>query len=336
VRSWGILCLLAKQSPLTAGDIDRIKGFAAERWFDLIYYPGMAAEERNRNITMATDDYGPAVAALLDPRQRANFLDSYPFAVGPVRDDAPFFHYFLKPGRLGEVYRLMGGKWQFFLEAGFIVPVVFVQVALLSLLLLLLPLLAGKEHRLRGTCGLGLLPYFALLGGGFMFVETALIQQLILLLEHPSFAVATVLAALLVSSGVGSLLSQSFPVLQRPATVAGIALLVILYSLALSTVSNILAPWALQAKIGAVFLLLTPLGLLMGIPFPSGLRTLGTTDPQLIPWAWLINGCCSVLAPILAIMLALLAGFSSVLTLGAASYGLACINLYLFQRADHG
>jgi hypothetical protein len=332
VRSWGTLCLLAKQSPLTAGDLERIKGFAAERWFDLMYYPGMAADESNRTIKMATDDYGPAIAAILDPRQRTGFLVGYPFAVDPVRDDAPFFNYFLKLSRFNEIYRLMGGKWQFFLEAGFIVPAILAQVALLSLLLLLLPLLAGKGHRLWEARGCGLLPYFALLGGGFMFVETALIQRLILPLEHPAFAVATVLAALLVSSGAGSLLSQRFPMLQRPATAAGIAFLVILYSLGLSAATNVLAPWALSAKIGAVFLILTPLGLLLGIPFPSGLRALGATEPLLIPWAWVINGCCSVLAPILAIMLATLAGFSTVLALGAAAYGLACVNLYCFQR----
>ena len=164
-----------------------------------------------------------------------------------------------------------------------------------------------------------------------MFVETALIQRLILPLEHPAFAVAAVLAALLVSSGAGSLLSQRFPMLQHPATAAGIALLVTLYSLVLPAVTASLSPLALPAKTGAVFLFLTPLGLLLGIPFPSGLRALGATEPLLIPWAWVINGCCSVLAPILAIMLATLAGFSTVLALGAAAYGLACINLYWFQ-----
>jgi hypothetical protein len=332
VRSWGTVCLLAKRSPLSADDLARISSFAAERWFDLVHPPGAAAGEGGRQLTAATDGYAPAVAALLDPLRRAGFLADYPFAVGPVRDDAPFFNYFLKSGRLGEVYRLMGGKWQFFLEAGGIVPAVLVQVALLSLLLVLLPLLAGQRSGRDGRRGRGLLPYFALLGGGFMCVETALIQRLILPLENPAFAVATVLAALLVSSGAGSLLSQSRPALQRPATAAGIAVLVILYSLALPAVSALLASWPLPLKLGAVFLWLCPLGLLLGIPFPSGLRLLGEREPRLLPWAWVINGCCSVLAPIMAIMLAIVAGFTAVLALGAAAYGLASLNLYLCLR----
>lgn len=334
VRSWGTLCLLAKRSPLTSGDLELINGFAAERWFDVVHPMGMVVGEGQRHMRPATDDYDSAFAALIDHRQRAGFLADYPFAVEPVRDDAPFFHYFIKLDRLGDIYRLMGGKWQFFLEAGGIVPVVLAQVALLSLLLLLLPFLAGQGHGLKGGRGCRLLPYFALLGGGFMFVEIALIQRLILPLEHPAIAVATVLAAVLVSSGAGSLLSQRHPGLQRPATVFGIALLVILYSLALPAVTAALAPFALPAKLGAVFLCISPLGLLLGIPFPSGLRTLGAAEPLLIPWAWVLNGCCSVLAPVLAILLATLAGFTVVLALGAAAYGLAGVNLYLVRRGS--
>lgn len=332
VRSWGTLCLLVKATPLTAGDIGKIKGFAEERWFDLLHYPGIVAGEANRFVKMLNDDYFQAVAALLDPNRRERFLEEYPFQIAAVRDDGPFFSYYLKPGRIGEIYRLMGKKWQFFLEEGLIVPAVFVQVALLSLLLVLLPLLAGKGLRTDSSRGSWLLPYFALLGCGFMFVETVLIQRIILPLENPSIAVATVLAAILVSSGAGSLLSQRCSWLQSPLTAAVIAMLVVIYSLSLPAASGLLAPWALPVKIAAVFLLFTPLGLLMGIPFPTGLRILGEAAPLLIPWAWVINGCCSVLAPILAIMLATLAGFTVVLTLGAAAYGLAFLNLYLFQR----
>lgn len=333
LRSWGTLSLLAKRTPLEGAEIERIRNFAAERWFDLLYYPGMVAGADERHVRSAGDDYARGCAALLDPQRRTSFLADYPFDIAPVRDDAPFFHYFLKAGRLGEVYRLMGGKWQFFLEEGGIVPVILVQVALLSLLLLLLPLLAGRRTRRERGRGRRLLPYFVLLGGGFMFVETALIQRIILPLENPAVAVATVLAALLVSSGAGSLLSQRRPALQHPATAAGIALLVLLYSLALPAASAVLAPWTLPLKVGTVFCLFIPLGLLLGIPFPSGLRTLGEAEPQLLPWAWALNGCCSVLAPLLAILLATVAGFSMVLVLGAAAYALASVNLYLFRRA---
>jgi hypothetical protein len=65
----------------------------------------------------------------------------------------------------------------------------------------------------------------------------------------------------------------------------------------------------------------------MGIPFPAGLRLLGRTAPELIPWAWTVNGAVSVLAPLLAIMIAMTAGFRGVLLLGAAAYFLAALLL---------
>ncbi|HEY5513380.1 MAG TPA: hypothetical protein VIK40_07035 [Geomonas sp.] len=329
VRSWGTLCLLAKRSQFTGQEIGAIRRFAAERWFDLLHYPGMESQEPDLFLKMPSDDYGRAFSALLSPDRRRKFLDDYLFDVAPVRDDRPFFGYFLKLGRAGEIYRAMGGKWEFFLAEGYIVPAVFAQAALVSLLLLLLPLWSGQRGGGRAR---GLLPYFALLGCGFMFVETALIQKIILPLENPSYAVATLLAALLVSSGTGSLLGQRFAPLRTPATAAVIAGLIVVYSLMLPAASAAIAPLALPVKIGLVFLLFLPLGLLMGIPFPAGLRTLGEADPLLIPWAWVINGTFSVLAPMLAVMFATVAGFSSVLFLGAAAYFLAFLNLRLFAK----
>lgn len=331
IRSWGTLCLLAKRSPLTPVDIAGIRGFCRERWFDTVYYPGIGADESNRYVRMRSDGYSRSVASLMSPEQRRSFVERYPFTIEPVRDDAPFFHYFLRPERIADIYRLMGGKWQFFLEEGGMVPALFCQVALLSAALLGLPLLAGGERRRRAAGGRWLLPYFALLGCGFMFVETALIQKLILPLETPSLAMATLLASLLASSGGGSLLSQRHDRLHSPWICALIAPLVVLQSLLLPWVSTQLAPWPLPFRVCALFLLAMPLGFLMGIPFPVGMRRLGEYAPPLIPWAWVINGCFSVMAPILAIMVAMMAGFSAVLMLGALAYCLACVNLRLFQ-----
>jgi hypothetical protein len=73
-----------------------------------------------------------------------------------------------------------------------------------------------------------------------------------------------------------------------------------------------------------------PLGLLMGIPFPTGLKILSEKNESLIPWAWAINGCFSVLAPILTIMLAMTAGFKMVLWTGALTYAMAFLVLRRF------
>jgi hypothetical protein len=56
-----------------------------------------------------------------------------------------------------------------------------------------------------------------------------------------------------------------------------------------------------------------------------GMRALGSRNHALIPWAWAVNGCFSVLAPVLAVMMAMAWGFSLVLLLGAAMYALAFV-----------
>jgi len=208
---------------------------------------------------------------------------------------------------------------------GYILPVVLVQAVAISVLLLALPALAWK--RTGVPYRKGFLRYFALLGLAYMFVEVALIQKFILPLENPPVAVAAVLALLLISSGIGSLLSHRYPRLSRPTTILLLALLVALCAIFLPSLSVITSPWPLPLR-GAFFCLLVAVpGTLMGIPFPAGLRLLGQVEPALIPWAWTVNGVFSVLAPPLAVMIAMSAGFRGVLLLGAAAYLLAFLIL---------
>jgi hypothetical protein len=68
---------------------------------------------------------------------------------------------------------------------------------------------------------------------------------------------------------------------------------------------------------------LAPLSFAMGLPFPGGLAWLNEDAPSLIPWAWAINGCASVIASVLAAIFALSWGFTVVMLMGAAAYALA-------------
>lgn len=330
VRSWGTVCIIVKRSPLTGGDITAIRGFAEKNRFDLAWLPGLTAAGSNVHVRMPSTDYFEAFRDILDPAARRRFTEKYLFDITPVGDDAPFFHYYLKLGNMGETYRVMGRKWLFFLEEGYILPAVFVQGALISLALVSLPAIAGRRWPRAGGRGRGgrwFIPYFALLGIGYMFVEIILIQKLILPLEAPPYAVATVLAALLVSSGAGSLLGERLPWLRGPATPCAISIMLLAYLPLLPRTTAPLLPFPLWARVMLVFLLLVPPGLLMGIPFPGGLKVLGKRDASLIPWAWAINGCCSVLAPPLAVMCAMGIGFGGVLALAAIAYFLASICL---------
>ncbi len=69
--------------------------------------------------------------------------------------------------------------------------------------------------------------------------------------------------------------------------------------------------------------ILTPLGLLMGMPFQADLRFLGQRTDQTIPWAWAINATTSVLGSVVAVLMALHYGFTAAAWFGAAMYFMA-------------
>ncbi|NTW79838.1 MAG: hypothetical protein HGB32_06780, partial [Geobacteraceae bacterium] len=328
IRSWGTVTILAKRSPFTAGETAAVRKFAREKRFDLAWLSGAEAGESNVHVRTRDFDYFNGFRAIISPTERGSFLNGYLFDVRPVWDEAPFFSHFLKLDRIPETFHAMGGKWQFFLDGGYILPVILVQAVVISALLLALPALAGKPGtRYARSARRSFLPYFALLGLAYMFVEVALIQKLILPLENPPVAVAAVLASILISSGIGSFLSHRYPVVSQPATLLLLAILAALCALLLPSLFIIAAPWPLLLR-GLFFCLIVALpGSLMGIPFPFGLKLLGQVEPALIPWAWTVNGVFSVLAPLLAVMTAISAGFRSVLLLGAAAYLLAFLIL---------
>lgn len=335
IRSWGSLTLLFKKSPLTSDDVKRIKRFSHAMRFDLVYYPGIQESESNVHIKTPDNAYYHSFQRIIDAQTREQFENEYLFDIRPVHDENPFFHYYLKFKHIGSIYQLMGEKWQFFIEEGYLLPILFLQAGLLSIVLILLPILRLRAARSRpGTPNLMLfLPYFACLGLGFLFVEIAFIQKMILVLETPAHAASTVIASLLISSGIGSALSQRRGRLSRPAVLLVLAGIALVYSFMLPWTMSSIAHFSTTIKIALVFLLLMPAGALMGIPFPLGLTFIGRTRPELIPWAWAINGCFSVLAPILAVMLALSTGFNMVILAGASMYCLAFALLARAQKA---
>ncbi len=323
IRSWGSVGIMAKLEPFTRQEIEEVRRFSKERRFDLVLLPGIREEETNLYVKTAHNEYFTAFRSILNPASRTSFQRDYLFDITPVRDEAPFFHYFLRLKNLSNIYKVMGEKWQYFIEEGYLLPAVFLQVLLLGTLLILLPAIGTKKTGNGGNIRGWPLLYFAFLGLGFMFVEVSLIQKMILPLENPSYAVVTVLTSLLIGSGAGSLLSARFQLLRSPLTLLTAALLIAAYSVLIPSFSDFAIAYHVLRKAALTFVFLLPLGIPMGIPFPTAMRRLGERTPELIPWAWAVNGCTSVMAPILTIMLAMVVGFQAVLWMGAASYLLA-------------
>jgi hypothetical protein len=70
----------------------------------------------------------------------------------------------------------------------------------------------------------------------------------------------------------------------------------------------------------------------MGMPFPSGLKMVNKLSKNLIPWVWGINGASSVLSSVVAIILALNFGFSTVLFLATMIYLIGGLQFYIMSE----
>ncbi len=179
--------------------------------------------------------------------------------------------------------------------------------------------------------------YFAGLGAGFMLAEVPLIQRFILLLGDPTLALVVVIGSLLLGGGMGSLLSGRVAERDLPKLILGVALglasLLLVALFVYPILIQALLPAALSARMTGAILLLLPLGLLLGVPFPAGLRLARRSDPAGVPLLWGLNAVASVLGSTLAIVIAMQAGFSHTLALGAVVYfAVAILVLTTFGR----
>jgi hypothetical protein len=269
--------------------------------------------------------------------------------VRPATDDRPYFFHFYRWRALPLMLRTFRQSWIPFSEWGYLILVAtLAQATLLGILLIVSPLSLLHRRippvdspvsrpRSRGTVRLRVLLYFLALGLGYLFVEMALIQRLVFFLADPIYAVAVVLADLLFVSGLGS----AFAARQlrkgisatRLASLAAIVVAVTgtVYALGLHTILTPLLSWPLSARMALAFTVILPFAA-MGMPFPLVLRQLGQTRAELLPWAWAINGCASVVAGPLATLLALGAGLPIVLLVASACYAVAALLAGTWQK----
>lgn len=335
IRSWGSISLVIKRSPLKSGDIAQARDFAGHQMFDMIAYPGITSSDSNVFIKSAENFFFNAFSQIMDSSKRDNFIETYIFDISPVYDDQPFFHYFLKFKNIKDIYRVTGQKWDFFIREGYLLPIILIQVVLLSLILIALPALIRTRKTLKSGPQKNKMPiliYFSLLGMGFMFVEIVLIQKLMLLLTDPLMAISAGLTSVLIGAGIGGFLSSTFKHLQKPYSILVLPPLIILYVYLLPIISKTFVHWPLALKFPLIALIILPIGIFLGIPFPSGMKILGKTQQNLIPWAWTVNSCLAVATPILTILIGLSYGFNSILWIGAVIYLLAFISIFIYQK----
>jgi hypothetical protein len=269
----------------------------------------------------------PAAAAfrnLIESNDPVGFARSYAYNVSPVSDSAPFFFFTLKTRHVLE--NIMAGTghgmdWR--INLGVVVLGMLLIISILAVLaFLILPLALHRHRQNVPKTGIVALLYFITVGFGFILVEISLIQRFVLFLGHPTYALTVVVFLLLLSSGAGS-------VAARHRITNGGKVLPLLGLIAAFIAGNVvLLPWLLSAAVGLPFviklvisgLVLAPLGFLMGMPFPTGLRLVKTVE-----WAWALNAAASVLGSVMAMIIAIHFGLTVTLICAAVAYLLAAV-----------
>ena len=331
IRGWKTATLVVGARPFGNRAIEGLRAFAGTYAFDLVWHPGIAEGDANRHNRLAQPEFYRGASAILGPDPEG-YAARYKFALTPATDDRPFFFHTLKWSTLPELLALRAQGGLPLIEWGFVILVAtLVQAFVAAALLILAPLLALRAPRTtdaRPPARWRVVLFFASLGLAFLFIEIAFMQRFAVFLGHPLYAIAVVLAGLLVFAGLGAGAIDRLARLagRRPPIVivaAGIIAVGGAYLGLLPWVFEAAQGWPTAARLAVALALLGPIGFFLGMPFPLGLKALGARAPALVPWAWGINACASVVSASLATFIALHVGFTPVLGCALVLYALA-------------
>ena len=302
--------VLIARHPFSAGDIARARAIFAAGVQQPIYYPGSELRNQFRDL-------------LLSPNPAAYERD-YTFDITAVTDDRPFFFYTVQPRDLWAFMK--GGAESADRKVNKAVPLLFalMAISLAATLLILVapPLVLGA--RLPSHPGVrGFLVYFLFIGTGYILIEVGLIQKFVLFLGHPTYALTVVIFSMLVSSGIGSFLSSRLLGRDQGRLIKALGLIALVTALLAIVVSSLLSslvwlPWIL--KVALTVALIAPLGFVMGMPFPTGLKRLEEWHAPSVRWAWSLNAAASVMGSVGALVCAIYLGLVQTLMVGGLFY----------------
>jgi hypothetical protein len=341
--------VLVKNGDFTDGDIGTLSKYCRRMSFDVDYAPGIAGTstafetildeyqklyaggaraegetEANQVPLLPRELYRDAMLWQFAGRQE-ELYSRYIFDIRPATDDKPYYSGYLKPATLPRfALRLteIPEEWGYILLLA-----TFVQSLIFGLLVILVPVSTRWRELFRARRGtLGVILYYGCLGLGYMMAEIYLIQKFVFYLADPVYANSLVITILLIASGFGSVVSVRFAArrwIVVAAACGGIAAMAAFCLFCLTPLLTLTLglPLVIKALLSIIFI--APLGLCLGVPFPTGLSALSDSRKGIIPWAWGVNGALSVSGSVLTRILSTSLGFSTVLVIMAGLYILA-------------
>ncbi|WP_340103692.1 hypothetical protein [Rhodohalobacter sp. 8-1] len=339
-RNYLAMNTMLSKSPVGEFRLSKYIAEAKDQLMDFEHYPGIQSD----SLTQTNQIDGPEgenysyfhhAATQILGDQPQSFYDAWAYDVEPPTDNRPYFYDFFKWSSVDEIMEAYGRHWFQHLELGYVVLVVtFAEVTLAAFLLILLPLFFLRQRLGRLNNKLPTFIHFGFIGIGFMFLEMVFIQQFTNFMGDPIYSVAVAMTAILVFSGFGSSIQKKLP--WPPVTRINIAAVLImgiaiLFLLTLDPLLALFINFPLWGRFLVTLLLLFPLTFMLGWMFVSGIGVLENRSPELVPWAWGINGFASVMSAPLAVMLSMSIGFHAVILIAAGCYGITMVNNFLWK-----
>ncbi|MEG8946583.1 spermidine synthase [Rosettibacter firmus] len=241
------------------------------------------------------------------------FIEEHPYDITPCYDNNPFFY---------KVSKFLPSEYTGLFFTIFIISLIFVLKLLTQFKK---ELVKSKILTLRK-----LLIVFASIGTGFMIIEVVLFQKMILYLGSPTVSLSILLCSILLGMGAGSYSGNKIISNNHYKRLFVTSSLIIFYGLILF----LIVPEFLNQLMSInqviltiiIFLLILPLGFLLGIPFPTSIKLLREQKLEnYIPWMYGINATLSVFGSVFSILLAMLYGFNISFFAGLFFYALVLV-----------
>jgi hypothetical protein len=315
-----VATFLLKKSPFTKVELASLVDTADRLGFSVLYAPGAggSAPVVAKAETIDDTDTG-SYAELITAKDRAGFLAESYSDLSPTTDDRPFYFHTTKIEH--QFHTAFGRSMLFGNGLSALMTLMMISVALVAVFVLA-PLVIASRSLPRGW--FAWLAYFGALGAGFMLIEVSILQRFVLLLGHPVYSLTVTLFSLLLGTGLGAAWSRRLneAALARSASIA-LVLIAVMNLMVIGVLTPLVTwaiPFARPARIAIAVSTLVPIGLLLGVPMPTGLRLLQARAPQMLAWAWGINGALSVLGATVAIFIAMNWGFRLTLLTASVTY----------------
>ena len=329
-----------RNTPFTKQDILWAQEYAKVKHFRILYHPEMA---ENENL----------YARVLKGDNPEAFYSFIGFDLTPPTDNRPFFNHFVKtggkaigknqsiPNELKRIYQLF--SWRPWKKAGQVVsksdmPIfsLAIESLIVSIFFIFLPLFLRRNDNHEQRRKWPYIYYFSMLGLGFIMIELCLMKQFVLFLGYPALSISLIISVLLFFSGVWSFIAERFrknEIFWLRIIFVLIFLVNMLFITVLPRIFLFFLGSSFTIRVMVTILILIPIGIVMGMPFPLGLRLVHGYSKGLVGWVWGINGFATVIGSVLMVIIALYYGFDSVFYLACLLY---LSNVFIVGKLRNG